>query len=121
MRRKLEQFTRWALDVEWAMVATVASSFIMLTPELLGELDIELQNTAAQGVAENSFRSIVVLVAGVLIRSKVWSKATVIEIAGDDHAEAHVEAPALAGIDQSEQYLGVHAGDKEAIKTVIGV
>ena len=117
MRRKIEQFLRWAQDVEWAMVASAMATFILFIPELLTELEVGLE--ASEGT-EMGFRSAVVLFLGVMIRSKVWSKATVIEIAGDDHAEAHVTESELAGI-KSEQYQGVQAGDKKKIKDIPGV
>lgn len=81
MRRSLEQFIRWARDVEWAMVAGAITTIIALIPEFANLLEQGITDAGPEAL----WPALVMAIGLRFIRSNVWSKATVIEIAGVDN------------------------------------
>lgn len=77
---KITRFIRWARDVEWATVATLVAGAIMLIPEIIVVID--------EGIAEAGPGTPVIIVVSLvtarLIRSNVWSRATVKQLTAPD-------------------------------------
>lgn len=85
----LRKILAWALDTEWAVVASTIAAVIMLIPEFVTAVNDGLSALDAQA----GIVPVVMVITMALIRSRVWSMASVSSLSASDAAPGIDEAP----------------------------
>lgn len=81
MRRQLERLIRWSRDVRWPEVSVFVAAIVLMIPEIVLIIEGELREVAD---LRTGWPAIVMAVLAYVIRSNVWSRAEVAQVAGDD-------------------------------------
>ena len=69
----VRKIVAWALDTEWAVVASTIAAIILLIPDIVTAISDGISSVEPGA----GFTAVVMAVMMALIRSRVWSKASV--------------------------------------------